>query len=741
MTSLPPPLPFPAATRADWRAHAAVPPDTSPPEGRGVAGSRTRIEPIYHRDDLVSRPLRDGLPGQAPFHRGFAASGWGAAGWGVATAISVDTAAELAVRLREEVEGGATAIRLRLGQVRSRSEVADTEYRHRWGTPLHSASDITKALSHVLLPYVTLILDGGAATPAFLAAFRAALGEGSPDGEAPLMQLDLHSVWDPLVGMIASEHHQPVIRIDEQYALLHNLLTHHITPCSPRVFSLDAAAIAEAGGGPIHQLVWLGGAMIEYVRRLVQGDITAERVIRGASAQLAASPDFFVTIATFRAARVVLGTILREFGLDPAVVRFPLHAIALSRGTSLLDPHTNILRVTADVFGAAMGGAATITALPFDSALPGVTCPRAQRLARNTQLILRDEAQLGPSIDPAGGSWCIESLTEEFATEAWEHIQAIESMGGMYHAICVGYLQNLVQDAAQKRAQAVVTRRQIMVGVNQFTQPDEVVRWIDKTGGPVDLATAASSSSPPQSTLHPDRCQLESLEGWRSFDTWVARARLGHTIGDIIDAWQQSVLRSAESANSPASPAPRLLPAARRDAVPFEELRYRTALMSEKTGMGVPRAVIGTIGDAAALRARIDFCRDLLGVAGCSVLTPPPVSVVEQFGVGDAWLFAEGHEPDVVVICAADEAYERVISSVITKVGEQYSCPCPLLLVAGQLGEREDAIRAAGVFAFMHRRSNPIIFLTSLIDAISAARTERTSRYVPRPPFPTENAR
>jgi methylmalonyl-CoA mutase cobalamin-binding subunit len=163
--------------------------------------------------------------------------------------------------------------------------------------------------------------------------------------------------------------------------------------------------------------------------------------------------------------------------------------------------------------------------------------------------------------------------------------------------------------------------------------------------------------------------------------------------------------------------------------------------MADKTEMGPPRAAIVAIGDAAQLRARIDFCRDLLGIAGCSVLTPPPVAVVEQFSIGDEWASAEGNEPDVFVICAADDAYEMVISPVIVKIRENYPCASPLILVAGQLGDREDAMRAVGVFACMHRHINPISFLTSLVDAIAAARRERTNQFVLRPPFPTENSR
>ena len=132
-----------------------------------------------------------------------------------------------------------------------------------------------------------------------------------------------------------------------------------------------------------------------------------------------------------------------------------------------VDPHVNILRGTVAAFAAAAGGAGSITVLPFDHAL-GLPTPLARRIARNTQLVLLEEAQLGRVLDPAGGSWFVERLTEELATKAWSLVQEIERRGGMLAALRQGWPQEQVA-ASRKRLEAdIASRRQPITGVSEF---------------------------------------------------------------------------------------------------------------------------------------------------------------------------------------------------------------------------------------------------------------------------------
>ena len=710
---LPSDAPFPPTSRKQWEEEAGA-------QLRG--GSLTKLQrtlvdgtviaPLYHREDLIDHPLRDGVPGKAPFHRGFAPAGCGVAGWGIASSLSCSSANELGILLKEEVEQGATALRISLDPSGKRG--SDTVEKTgsepgSFGVPIRTAEELRQALEGISLPHITLLLDGGAASPAALSLFLASL-----DDATLTTPLDLHTLWDPLQADISTEYARSGVSVTEQLTLLSEALawfTDHDTRKSPapnalppsatirpRVLGIDTTFIAEAGGGPVHELLWLGGALIEYLRSFESSGHSPHDIVAHAGAQLSAGPQFFVTTALFRAARIIVGTILREYGLDPATEHFPLHALCLSRPLSLLDLHTNSLRITAEVFGATMGGATTITAIPFD-AIGGAPSSRGRRLARNTQLILRDEAQLNHVIDPAGGSWYLESLTEQLATKAWRLIQEIEGRGGIRRAVSEGFVQQLVSEAATRGEQEITSRRSVLVGVNQYPLPGETLSVFHAENTAITSLVGEESPSP-ISTAPTDTSRSP-------FTQWIERAREGATLGALM----------ASARTAPPLPTPLLSP--RRDALPFETLRAQVTALSVR-----PRVTICAIGDAAALRARIDFCRDLLGLSGVFIEAPVPVATLtEALGA-----FSPPF-PHAVVLCAPDASYPELVAPFIRQLAERISQHTTIpVVLAGQPGEHEQAFRSAGVYSFMHLRANPIEILTGLIDTIRSAGSSSEQR-------------
>lgn len=683
--------PFPPSSRREWEEEAAAQLRGSSLEklNRTLVDGTT-IAPIYHYEDFAHNALRDGVPGEAPFHRGFSAAGWGAAGWGIASSLSAHSLEQLGALLKEEVEQGATALRLPL-------EVTETVG---W-LPSLTAEQLKGALEGISLPHITLLLDSGAASAGSLAVFLASLDDPSLEGP-----LDLHTLWDPLQTEISQRYASGGVSIDEQLSLLSEALSWFadrerrsdtVIPSSaaahPRVLGIDTTFIAEAGGGPVHELVWLGAALIEYLRILEASGHAPHDVIRRTGAQLSASPQFFVTTALFRAARVIVGTILSEYRCDPAEEKLPLHALCLRRPLSRLDPHTNSLRVSAEVFGAALGGATTITALPFDG-IDGDPSPRGRRLARNTQLILRDEAQLNHVLDPAGGSWYLESLTEQLAQQAWRRIQEIETRGGLRSAVREGYLQQMVAEAATKSHRDSISRRAVLVGVNQYPLPGETLSPIPTESIACSTPTGKEASS--------TRAAVTTTSSRPHFAHLVESARKGAPLSAL-----------AASCHTISTPTPPLI-TPRRDALPFETLRARVSSLSVR-----PRVTVCAIGDAAALRARIDFCRDLLGLAGVIVEVPAPVGTI-----GEALAVLAVQQPSAVVLCAPDASYPELVAPFLRELSAQRGESSPPVLLAGQPGEHEQTFRAAGIHSFMHLRADPIELLSGLIDTISPASKE-----------------
>ena len=152
-----------------------------------------------------------------------------------------------------------------------------------------------------------------------------------------------------------------------------------------------------------------------------------------------------------------------------------------------------MLRGTVAAFAAAAGGATSITVLPFDHAL-GPPEPLARRIARNTQLVLLEESNLGRVADPAGGSWYVESLTEQLALKAWALVQEIERRGGMVRALREGWPQSLVAQTWRERQADIATRREPVTGVSEFAELAEPSRAVSPTA-PLP-GTSAHSADP-----------------------------------------------------------------------------------------------------------------------------------------------------------------------------------------------------------------------------------------------------
>jgi methylmalonyl-CoA mutase len=226
--------------------------------------------------------------------------------------------------------------------------------------------------------------------------------------------------------------------------------------------------VHEAGGSEAQELAFMASAAVAYAKSLVRAGMSMEAALRSIVLRLAADQEYFLTIAKLRAARRIWARIAEACGVEaPARIE----ARSSGRMFTAADPWTNLIRLTAAGVGAAVGGADAIVLGAFTDAL-GLPSPLARRQARNTQLVLMEEAQLGRVADPAAGSGYLESLTDALANEAWGRFQAIEAAGGVLAALQSGAV---AEDAAAARATLaadVREGRRRIVGVTDFKAAD-----------------------------------------------------------------------------------------------------------------------------------------------------------------------------------------------------------------------------------------------------------------------------
>jgi len=256
----------------------------------------------------------------------------------------------------------------------------------------------------------------------------------------------------------------------------------------------DGRLVHGAGGTEAQELAYVIAVAIAYLRALEAGGIALDDARRMIYFQLTADTDQFLTIAKFRALRQLWARIEESCGLTPEPAF--ISAETAWRTMTRNDPAVNVLRGTIAAFAAGIGGADAITVLPFTAAR-GLPDAFARRIARNTQLILLDEANVARVADPTAGTGWSESLTDNLSRAAWTLFQEIEGAGGVYPALAQGLIQEKVAAARVEREHAVATRTVALVGANEFPDLGELPATV------LDVKPVSAPTMPLALTLEP----------------------------------------------------------------------------------------------------------------------------------------------------------------------------------------------------------------------------------------------
>ncbi|MEZ0366465.1 methylmalonyl-CoA mutase small subunit [Mycobacterium sp. pUA109] len=406
------------------------------------------IRPLYTALDALPEPP---LPGSWPFIRGADAHRDVNTGWKVAEAFPINGQASVAATngaLLLALTEGVSALALRLGD----GGVAPT--------------DLDRLFEGIYLELVPVVFDG-ADGAAFTAAADAVLGlVENIENRAQAQTLSVDLGADPLTAALGA---RPAPAIGDVVAVASRLAGH---PGGLRTITVDGPAFHNLGADAAWELAGCLTAAVAYLRVLGESGLSVAESLRQISVRLAADDDQFTTIAKMRAARQLWARVAEVVGA-PECGAVTVHAQTSMPMMTQRDPWVNMLRTTLAAFGAGVGGADTILVWPFDTAIPGgfpdTASSFSRRIARNTQLLLLEESHLGQVLDPAGGSWFVEDLTQQLAQQAWEYFQAAEqhaARGGFDAAR--DYLAEQIGKVAARRADDIAHRRTAITGVNEY---------------------------------------------------------------------------------------------------------------------------------------------------------------------------------------------------------------------------------------------------------------------------------
>lgn len=651
---------FPAASYADWLEaaekalkHGDVEKTLATRTYEGFA-----LKPLYTAERDGGSPDPAGLPGLAPFTRGADAAARTIGGWDIRQTVTHPDVAHANAAIREDLANSVTSVALRLDRA---ALAGDDNGMAEAGLPLHSTACWQALLANISPAATPLSLEAGAAfLPA--AAMLAAAG-----GPAPGTRLGA----DPL-GTLAAHGTLPQ-GLDQAMADLADL-AHHSAARWPHVaaVTVDASAYDAAGASESQTLAAAMAAGVAYLRAMTDAGMGVDEAFGQIVFRLPLGPDQFFAIAKLRAARKLWARIGEVAGASEKARAARIDALTANRNLAERDPYTNLLRTTLAGFAAAVGGADSITIAPYDTALGPISDDFARRIARNTQLLLKEESNLHRVMDPGGGSWFLEDLTAKLAQAAWALFQEIERNGGMAAALTGGLVASQIKATWAERQKNLARRRDPLTGVSEFPNIAEDLPDVPEPDTPaIRAAVNARLSSAPASLPPAGRGERTAAA--------VAAAGEGASLASLMAALGGSATGM--------EPLPR-----RRFGAAFEALRAESDRRARQNGSR-PSVFLANLGPLATYTPRATFAKNAFEAGGLQAL--------DQGGFEDADALAAAFKASgakLAVLCSSDKRYADQAEAMARALK---GAGCGWLALAGNPGEAREAYEAAGIDDFV----------------------------------------
>jgi methylmalonyl-CoA mutase len=465
-----------------------------------------------------------------------------------------------------------------------------------------TATDLDTLLKGIVLTAVEVNFTGACYNPSDLVTLflRKATTGNTAEIRAsidydPLRRLSLHGAFckDEKTSF---EQLQTIVQAVKDYA--------HF-----RTVGVGAYIFHNAGATIVQELAFGMAMGSEYMSRLTEAGVSAGLAARKIKFTFGVGAGYFMEMAKFRAARILWSNIVSAYGVkEEESLTMRIHAVTSAWNQTVYDPYVNMLRGTTESMSAVLAGVDSLEVLPFDKPFRKPST-FSNRIARNTQIILKEESYFDRIVDPAAGSYYIETLTAAIAQEAWKLFKQVEEKGGYLAAFKSGFIREQVNVSAQKRDTNIATRRDILLGTNQY--PNFTER-LDPSNLPQAKTMFSTSNAE-------EGCGADNHSSGKA--------------GKVIEQY--------------------------RGAQAFEALRYAT----DKSGKQ-PQVFMLTFGNLAMCRARAQFSANFFACAGFKIVDNNRFASIEE-GVKAA-LAANA---EIIVACSSDDEYAEAVPQIATQIG------------------------------------------------------------------------
>jgi methylmalonyl-CoA mutase len=598
------------------------------------------LKPLYTKEDYPAE-LTGGYPGQPDYRRGIQQLGYQSGSWHIANRIFYSNLAELKDKMDLVLTKGQTVISFEV----TPEIFADNQalvsffssYKNEYPISLNAGTLQTPLLAALA------IANRAARSEGKLSGFVAAdpIAEASLNGGLPKEENEFFSEWAKM--------------LEEARLELPGLKT----------VMVNTSPYHNSGANAVQELAAAVAAGVYLVQKLIDNGWELKKALSKMVFHFSIGSNFFMETAKLRAARLLWSKTAEAFGSDKEDQKMVISAETSKFTKTIYDPYVNMLRTGNEAFSAVLGGIQYLHTGSFDEAL-GAANAFSERVARNTQLILKSEAHLEKVADPAGGSWYIESLTKELAEKAWNLFLEIDSRGGMYETLKTGWLQEQFALTADIRKQDIFKRKKSIIGTNVYANLSEDIREPVTHG---------------RNRKHMDGTLANSMN-----------VMLSDLPIDINFIEIKSNFTALE---------------VKRLAEPYEELRFRADRLENEIGEK-PTVGLICLGELKSHKARADFITGLLAAGGIhaerSGEIDNPSAAVDFIRSSSARQF---------VICGDNPGYESFGPELAQEITAQHSAV--KLYLAGIPKEREIQWKTAGITEFLHVRSNAYQILSTML--------------------------
>lgn len=655
------------------------------------------LKPIYNKEDIENIEfLKNEFPGFAPYLRHNKPDGFLGKSWEIAQEINYPLPEDVNQALISDLQNGQNAIRLVVDRATAQHDDFITDDVSGMNICVSTIEDFEIIFKNIDITKYPIYIDAGLAGFATAMLFMNYCEKHNIDTQNLRGGIEL----DPISELV-TDGYLPY-QITKYYQQVAEF-TKWVNSKAPnfQTIKINTTAFHNAGASAVDELAIAMSYAVLAIDSMIENGLSIDEIAPKMKLQFSIGTNFFMEIAKIRAARILWAKVIKNYGGNEISQKAIIHTETSFRENSMLDPNVNMLRHTTETFSAICGATDSISVGFYDTMF-GLPEEFSRRVSRNTQNVLLHESHLTDTVDPAGGSYYIESLTYELARKSWDYFRELESKGGLIDCLKNAEIQRRLEENYEKKIAGLVQRKTTILGTNKYPnlyeKPientrnytyDQVDEYVLKFEEYLDLRDSGTIDD---LLTHLDDHSAKANS--ETFNLAYNCAKVGATSGEIFNSLR-------DENDIPMTVKPILI---QRSSELFEDLRIQASAYKEEYGNFAKIQLI-CFGAVKEWKGRADFASDFFSVGGFESVIIDNLNDIET-------LISKTKEinPKMLCFCSTDDKYTEFVELASKSIKEHN--PVTTIILAGYPKDKIEEYTESGVDFFIHIKAN--IFETLL---------------------------